>query len=922
MMKKKWLSMLVLIATFGVASFGHGVSSWITPQKTITVDGSVESKPLVCYIKETSEYFVSLDKALAKAESDATTSTIFVIPGTNPSISQSHMIVSGDSLILPYTGETYWEGDDNTKGAQTEQDSFKAESTYKKLDVFVSAGVTITNNGTISIGGIQSGGGGGKDKSGQTGGDYAQMTLKNGAKIESYGVFNCYGYLFGSEATSNINFHSGSTTKTLFAIREHRGGKILSSMKDNMKCSPFNRFYIANIRDVTYRFEYGSKMYSIADLYTGDNFLVSAQHNRATVSMIGTADSFLVNLGSGSVFTGKFVSNTYINSVSIFGSFTFTSLALDLTLPIFGTVSLSTGSVLFPLPWYFQVTLNPFENGGASNVLSPSQGVKILPGSSLIINQNVSLNINKLAVYDSFADIAIGAKTTYQSDGHTNAGILTVSGTLTCTASLGGLVGVNSSDALLSLSDNFIVCSELTATGPTYTDTTRTAQGYINSASNLATFDSTSSYDGKGQYWSKSSIVTYGISFTINSNGNANYEDADFEYKITTTYEGNSTTSSITNSNHSTITVKSGTTYTIETVVGAASISSISGTISADVNITIACAQGFRIYTLTATYTDNGDSSDDAETTPQFNVGVSDPSGQNKTISTITTSNTTVKIRSGYYVGITRTTTKGNDETVTITMNGTTEALDTPFIVSGDITMAIKYDGTPKKCLIAGTLITMADGSSKRVEDVHAGDLLRVFNHETGKIETSSVVFNDVEPEKTYVFVNCLFSNGSLVKVQYEHGFFNIEENKYVYIREDNYANYIGKRFVTFDANGNRENLTLTKAYLTTETAKLYSPVTAKTLNYFVEGVLSMPGGVPGLFNIFDVDPLTLKYDEAKKESDIAKYGLLNLADFGGAITQSMFDAFNGQYLGVAVGKGLLTWDDIARMAKRYAPLC
>jgi hypothetical protein len=197
-----------------------------------------------------------------------------------------------------------------------------------------------------------------------------------------------------------------------------------------------------------------------------------------------------------------------------------------------------------------------------------------------------------------------------------------------------------------------------------------------------------------------------------------------------------------------------------------------------------------------------------------------------------------------------------------------------------------------------------------------------VFNHETGKVEEGKVVFNDQEPAKSYVFVNCLFSNGSLIKVQYEHGFFNVEENKYVYIRENNYADYIGKHFATFDTNGNKEILTLSNAYLTTEVAKLYSPVTEKTLNYFTEGVLSMPGGITGLFNIFDVDPLTLKYDETKKEADIKKYGLLTLADFGGAIDQHMFDVFNGQYLAVSIGKGLVTWDDIQRYATRYGPLC
>ena len=83
-----------------------------------------------------------------------------------------------------------------------------------------------------------------------------------------------------------------------------------------------------------------------------------------------------------------------------------------------------------------------------------------------------------------------------------------------------------------------------------------------------------------------------------------------------------------------------------------------------------------------------------------------------------------------------------------------------------------------------------------------------------------------------------------------------------------------------------------------------------------------MPGGISGLFNIFEVDTATMKYDSAKMQRDIQKYGLLTVEDYGGMITQEMFDAFNGAWLGVAIGKGMLTWEEIAYLANRYAPLC
>ena len=44
--------------------------------------------------------------------------------------------------------------------------------------------------------------------------------------------------------------------------------------------------------------------------------------------------------------------------------------------------------------------------------------------------------------------------------------------------------------------------------------------------------------------------------------------------------------------------------------------------------------------------------------------------------------------------------------------------------------------------------------------------------------------------------------------------------------------------------------------------------------------MLSMPGGISGLFNIFEVDAETLKYDEIAMQSDIEQFGLYTYDEF------------------------------------------
>ena len=252
----------------------------------------------------------------------------------------------------------------------------------------------------------------------------------------------------------------------------------------------------------------------------------------------------------------------------------------------------------------------------------------------------------------------------------------------------------------------------------------------------------------------------------------------------------------------------------------------------------------------------------------------------------------------------------------TITGTTTTEALSTSDqqYTAANSSIEITPTGSESSsCVVEGTLITMADGTKKAVEDVVAGDLLLVFNHETGEYDVSFVLFNDAEDLRNYTVINLEFSNGSIVKVVSEHGFFDLDLMKYVYITESNYLDYVGHRFYAYGG----EIVTLDNAYITIEETRVYSPVTAFHLNYFTEDLLSMPGGIVGLFNIFDYDE-TLKYDEEKKANDIETYGLFTYEDFEDIIPEEIYYVFNGTYLKIAIAKGLVTFEQIAYYAERY----
>lgn len=229
-----------------------------------------------------------------------------------------------------------------------------------------------------------------------------------------------------------------------------------------------------------------------------------------------------------------------------------------------------------------------------------------------------------------------------------------------------------------------------------------------------------------------------------------------------------------------------------------------------------------------------------------------------------------------------------------------------------------------KSCVAEGTMITLADGSQVAVEDLTGEELLLVWNLFTGTFDVAPILFIDSDPYTEYEIIHLYFSDGTEVKVISEHGFWDIDLNKYVFLRNDA-AQYIGHWFnkQTDDGNGNMvwTAVQLVDVDIYTEYTTAWSPVTFGHLCYYVNGMLSMPGATEGLINIFEVDASTMQYDAASFAADIATYGLFTYEEFAEIIPipEVIFEAFNGQYLKVSIGKGLITMDGLIALIERYA---
>lgn len=227
-------------------------------------------------------------------------------------------------------------------------------------------------------------------------------------------------------------------------------------------------------------------------------------------------------------------------------------------------------------------------------------------------------------------------------------------------------------------------------------------------------------------------------------------------------------------------------------------------------------------------------------------------------------------------------------------------------------------------CISEGSIITLADGTSKAVEELTGDERLLVWNMFTGEFDSAPILFIDKDARSEYEVINLNFSDGTTVKIISEHAFWDVDLKKYVYLRNDA-AKYVGHRFnkQSADENGNKVNtsVTLVSVDIITETTTAYSPVTYGHLCYYVNGMLSMPGATEPLANIFEVDAETMRYDADKLQADIEEYGLYTYEEFAALmpISEEVFEAFNGKYLKVAIGKKLTDLDTISKLIERYS---
>ncbi len=220
-------------------------------------------------------------------------------------------------------------------------------------------------------------------------------------------------------------------------------------------------------------------------------------------------------------------------------------------------------------------------------------------------------------------------------------------------------------------------------------------------------------------------------------------------------------------------------------------------------------------------------------------------------------------------------------------------------------------------CIAEGTMITMADGTQKTIEEVDYKDSVLSRNFFTGETQAKNIAILVNHGKDFYSVLNLEFSDGTVLRLIGDHGVFDYTLNRYVYPSGDNYKDYIGHKFIKLNEKGKLRKVKLKDAFITSEYTAAYSITSSQNANTFAQGILTT-APPDEFYNWVDMGAKML-YDKKRFDADVKKYGLYDYSVFKDYVSYETYVAFNGPYLKVAVEKGKFTFDDIIKLIELYA---
>ena len=163
-------------------------------------------------------------------------------------------------------------------------------------------------------------------------------------------------------------------------------------------------------------------------------------------------------------------------------------------------------------------------------------------------------------------------------------------------------------------------------------------------------------------------------------------------------------------------------------------------------------------------------------------------------------------------------------------------------------------------CIAFDTPITLADGTTKKIQDVTYKDRILRFNHDTGEIDTSYCHWINKE-EKVGKYYKTTFSDGSVINFISPHAMYSLDERRYVQVTNPNEF-HKGTRVpkqVIVDGKFELTEVSVESIEIIFEEIKFCEVVTGQFLNCFANNLLVSEPFTTGFQNMYGFDE-NMKY--------------------------------------------------------------
>ncbi len=237
------------------------------------------------------------------------------------------------------------------------------------------------------------------------------------------------------------------------------------------------------------------------------------------------------------------------------------------------------------------------------------------------------------------------------------------------------------------------------------------------------------------------------------------------------------------------------------------------------------------------------------------------------------------------------TVTMGGESLSNYTYNSNSGAVEIPN-VSGDIDItAVAANG----CLVEGTMVKMADGTEKPIEDITYHDYVLVWSYAEGKAVARQPIWIEKEATATSYQV-AEFSDGTSLKTVAGHGVFNVDLNRFVNVANEQEFR-VGMHIYKIGEDQKLKSVEITNVSTVEAAVKYYHVVSTEFYNIFGDGVLSTDDEVL-LSNLYGFED-DVKWPASRNEIIKDKNNLYDYADFD-FMPRWMFDGLRveeGRYL-------------------------